>query len=136
MQYNIKIIAQNGQSVSLVSENDSTNASVKFCIAAKEENTKERKDDLVATMTIIGPLNDSEKGMKEATLELLKWSKAIKKEEAYRTVEAELSQNNEIYRVYKVPEMFVVSYTEHDENFELRLCQKTGNIGKIDEFAG
>ncbi len=131
--FTVKITSKNGEVIELgKKEKNDCIKNVVFNLEAVGESLKRRSDALVVTLKITGTFD---KDFKDETLAVLKWAKQTKNDEVYREVNVQIYQDEEKYRMYNIPEMFVLNYKEDDEGFELDLKQRDGFVDDMDELA-
>lgn len=133
ISYVLEITPTKGEVLRFGKEKNSDVTNVNFKIEAVGDNLKRHSDSLVVTLHIEGKFISS---TQKETLDLLKWAKQTKKEEVYRKVVVEIYQDEELYRQYNIPEMFVTNYEENLDRFILDLRQHTDYVDDMDVFMG
>ncbi len=126
-------ITQNGGGEIYIDSNNIT--SVEFLVDTVDENVKDRSEDVVNKVTIIGSISEE---IKEATKDLLLWSLATKSEEIYRSAEVTIRINKTTrVRKYTMDKVFCLDYKEMfingggNSTFELKFSQRKDNMEGI-----
>lgn len=126
-------ISQTGGGEIYIDSNNIT--SVEFLIDTINENVKDRSENIVNKVIIVGEISEE---IKAATKDLLLWSLAKNKEDIYRSAEITI-RINETTRVrkYTMDNVFCLGYKEKfnndgkDSTYELMLSQRKDNLGGI-----
>lgn len=126
--YELKITQTGGSEIYIDNNNIK---SVEFLVDTIDENVKDRSENIINKITVIGSISEE---IKAATKDLLLWSLATKSEEIYRSVEITI-RINETTRVrkYNMDKVFCVDYREKfingasDSTFELKFSQRKDN---------
>lgn len=130
--YEVKISQTGGGEIYIDSNNIT---SVEFIVDTIDENVKDRSEDIVNKVIIVGSISDE---IKAATKDLLLWSLAKKREDIYRSAEITI-RINETTRVrkYTMDRVFCLDYREKFINggdnctFELKFSQRKDNLEGI-----
>lgn len=130
--FELKITQNGGGEIYIDSKNIK---SVEFFVDTIDENVKDRSEDVVNKVTVIGNITEE---IKAATKDLLLWSLATKSEEIYRSAEITI-RINETTRVrkYNMDKVFCLDYKEKfnngkgDSTFELKFSQRKDNLEGI-----
>lgn len=147
MQYFIEITAKSGKTTTIdCAGNDKlSNAfrsiSIKSDTPAK--NVKDRATNILVKMKLEMMIDAN---TKDICRDLMEWSLSSKGEDVHRTVTLKVSNNQNIIRTYKIPNMFVEDYKElysmetDDEStdngiFFLKLIQLAGETGNIEQLS-
>lgn len=137
MQYSLNISGGESEAIDIAKGNDILKVS--FTIFQNDKGFNDRSDRLYNTVTIEGKIRSE---TKQATKDMLDWSKKIKGSEVYKSVEIKVYQSEEIIRDYFMKNMYCAAYTEcMDEaisegnstwgKFTLELRQRSGAIDTI-----
>lgn len=130
--YELKITQTGGSEIYI---GDKNIKSVEFLVDSIDGNVKDRSENIINKVTVIGTVTEE---IKAATKDLLLWSLATKSEEIYRSAEITI-RINETTRVrkYNMDKVFCVDYREKfmngngDSTFELKFSQRQDNMEGI-----
>lgn len=130
----VKITSGTGEIISL----DITNVGISF--RTINQDVLSKGTSMTLTVTISGKITDT--NLSEI-IKIFNWSKSFNREGLYRTLEILNAPGQKIDRKYKIPEMFVVNYTEilgkdtgsdDTSRFELVLRQKEECFDQIKTY--
>ena len=130
--FELKITRTGGEEIYIDSKRIN---SVQFFVDTIDENVKDRSEDVVNKVTVVGSITDE---IKAATKELLLWSLATKSEEIYRSAEITIRINNtQRVRKYTMDKVFCLDYREtfvngkDNSTFVLKFSQRKDNLEGI-----
>lgn len=138
MQYSLNISGGESEAIDIAKGNDILKVS--FTIFQNDKGFNDRSDRLYSAVDIEGKIRSE---TKQATKDMLDWSKKIKASEVYKNVEIKVYQGEEIIRDYFMKNMYCAAYTEcMDEainsegnstwgKFTLELRQRSDSIDTI-----
>lgn len=152
MLYSIKITSEDGEIIEIGKANLE---SEKHCITevaihmdTVNNDVSNKSNAMLAKIKICGDIDFENIG--NELLKIFEWSKALKSDKWYRTIEINIKEDMDtVYRTYKFEKVFVVDYleiykTENESNkdatnadkthFELYLTQQENNFKTIEAY--
>ena len=138
MQYSLNISGGESEAIDIAKGDDILK--VTFKIFQNDKGFNDRSDRLFNSIDIEGKIR---KETKQATKDMLDWSKKIKATEVYKSAEIKVYQGDEVIRDYFLKDMYCAAYTEtmseQDDadrssswgKFALELRQRSGSIDTI-----
>lgn len=130
--FEVKISQTGGGEIYIDSKNI---ISVEFLVDTIGENVKDRSEDIVNKVIVVGGISEE---IKAATKELLLWSLATKTEDIYRSAEITIRINQTTrVRKYTMDKVFCLDYKEKfingkdNSTFELMFSQRKDNLEGI-----
>ena len=141
MKYSLNISGGESEAINIPTGTDILKVS--FSIFQNDKGFTDRSDRLFNTVCIEGKIIDK---TKQATKDILEWSKKTAKNDVYKSVEIKVYQGLEVIRDYFMKNMYCSSYTEcmnefidgasEDGNasfgtFKLELRQRSDSIDTI-----
>ncbi len=131
--FSVEIIQENGNTIFL---DDKTVNTVEFKIDTVEEDVKDRSENVVNKVVVIGNIKPESK---DQTRMLALWSLDKKREKVYRMMKITLKTGGETLRTYNMDRVFCIDYTERfnaregekGHTFELVAAQRKDNLDGI-----
>ena len=114
MKYSLNISGGESEAINIPQGTDILRVS--FSIFQNDKGFTDRSDRLFNTVCIEGKIRSE---TKQATKDILEWSKKTSKNDVYKSVEIKVYQESEVIRDYFMKNRYCTSYTEcMDENIE------------------
>lgn len=143
MNYAIKITSEGGDTIEIgdasAVNNQDLIKSVDIFFDTIDDDVRQKASGMLAKITIGGKIDI---GIQSELMKIFEWSKALESDKWYRDLEIVIYEGGTTVRNYIIPSVFVVDYkemyrvsgTNANDEFELKLTQKQNNFDKIETF--